>query len=367
LVYAIRGIVFAVPMDLRRLEVTGGPVSIIEGVRRTAENITSEAQFDFSSTGSLVYLPGPITESVAQSDLALIDRKGGVEPLKLPPAPYEHPRAAPNGRQIAFATDDGKEANVWIYELGGTASMRQLTIGGKNRFPIWSADGQRVAFQSDREGDLGIFWQPADGTDTAKRLTKPEQGTSHMPESWSPMGEQFLFAVTKGSTVSLWTYSLQDRKATPFADVQSVNRINAAFSPNGQWVAYNVTEGAVTGVYVQPFPATGEKHRISRTSTAHPVWSRDGQEILSQPPEGDRWEVQTIATRPSFAFSAPVPIPRGGTSRGYGPLRQRNYDVMPDGRMLGIIPAGPAQSAATQQIQVVLNWTEELKRLVPTK
>ena len=244
LVYAVGGIVFAVPMDLRRLEVTGGPVPIVEGVRRAAANITGAAHFGFSSTGSLIYMPGPVSTAAAQSDLALIDRKGGVEPLKLPPGPYQHPRASPNGTQIAFATDDGKEAIVWIYELGSTASMRRLTFGGKNRFPIWSADGQRVAFQSDREGDLGIFWQRADGSGAAERLTKPDQGTSHVPESWSPKGERFLFGVTKGSSVSLWTFSLQDRKATPFADVQSANPLNAAFSPDGRWVAYTVTEGA---------------------------------------------------------------------------------------------------------------------------
>jgi serine/threonine-protein kinase len=130
-------------MDVRRLEVSGGPVPIVEGVRRAAGNNTGAAQFSFSSTGSLMYVPGPVPTTAAQSDLALIDRKGGVEPLKLSPGPYQHPRASPNGTQIAFATDDGKEAIVWICELGSTTSMRRLTFGGKNRFPIWSADGQR--------------------------------------------------------------------------------------------------------------------------------------------------------------------------------------------------------------------------------
>ena len=82
-----------------------------------------------------------------------------------------------------------------------------------------------------------------------------------MPESWSPKDERFLFGVTKGSSVSLWTFSLLDKKATQFADVQSSNPINAAFSPDGRWVAYTVTEGAVTGIYVQPFPATGASTR----------------------------------------------------------------------------------------------------------
>jgi dipeptidyl aminopeptidase/acylaminoacyl peptidase len=192
-------------------------------------------------------------------------------------------------------------------------------------------------------------------------LTKPDQGTSHVPESWSPKGERFLFGVTKGSSVSVRTFSLQDKKATPFADVQAVNPINAAFSPDGRWVAY--TEGALTGVYVQPFPVTGTKYQVS--NFIHPVWSRDGRELVSQSPS--QWLVQTITTQPSFAFSAPVPVPRGGATSP-GPTAQRNYDVMPDGRMLGVVPAGQTQSAGStpQQIQVVLNWFEELKARVPT-
>ena len=79
----------------------------------------------------------------------------------------------------------------------GTSSLRRLTFGGNNRLPIWSADGKRVAFQSDRDGDRAIFWQPVDGG-TAERLTRPEPGTSHVPESWAPREDVFLFSVTKG-------------------------------------------------------------------------------------------------------------------------------------------------------------------------
>ena len=107
--------------------------------------------------------------SSVRNQLALIDRKGGVEALKLPSGPYEHPRVSPDGKRIAFGTDDGKEANVWIYDLSGATAMRRLTFGGRNRFPIWSADGQRVAFQSDREGRswhllAGRRWQRDNGT-----------------------------------------------------------------------------------------------------------------------------------------------------------------------------------------------------------
>ena len=133
-----------------------------------------------------------------------------MEPLKLPPGPYVAPRVAPDGARIAFGTDDGNEAIIYTYHLSGASGMRRLTFGRKNRFPIWIANN-RVAFQSDREGDLAIFWQSTVGG-TAERLTKPEPGTSHVPESWSPKHDTLLFSVTKGSDVSLWTYSLQDRK-----------------------------------------------------------------------------------------------------------------------------------------------------------
>ena len=84
------------------------------------------------------------------------------------------------------------------------ARVRRLTFGGNNRFPIWSGDGLRVAFQSDREGDSAVWWQPADGG-KAERLTTPDRGTSHVPESWSPDGEVLLFSATKDSVSSLWT------------------------------------------------------------------------------------------------------------------------------------------------------------------
>lgn len=228
----------------------------------------------------------------------LIDRKGVVEPLKLPSGPYEFPRISPDGKRVTFGTDDGKEAIVWTYDLSGATSMRRLTFGGRNRFPIWSADGERVAFQSDREGDLGIFWQRADGTGTAERLTKPEQGTSNVAESWSPKGEQFLFSVIKASNNSLWTFSLQDKKATPFGGVLSSNPSGAVFSPDGRWVAYQSNEaGRLDAVCVQPFPATGAKYQISKGDDGHhPLWSPDGSELFYIPGPG-QFVVVSIATQ----------------------------------------------------------------------
>ncbi len=154
ILYALGGRVFAVAFDVRRLEVKGDPVPMIEGVRRSATS--DAANFGVSSTGSLIYIVGPASTSLAQMDLGLIDRKGLVEPLKLPPGPYSSLRVSPDGTRIAFGSDDGKEAIIYIYALSGASAMQRVTFGGNNRFPIWSRDGKRLAFQSDRDGDLAI-------------------------------------------------------------------------------------------------------------------------------------------------------------------------------------------------------------------
>jgi Tol biopolymer transport system component len=364
IVYAVGGTLFAVPFDLSKLASTAGPVPIVEGVRRVTAVTSGGAHFAFSNSGSLVYLPGP--SSAAQQDLMLFDRQGGAEALKLPPALYLYPRVSPDGKRIAFETSDRKEAIVSIYELSRKSSVRRLTFGGNNRYPIWSADGRHVAFQSDREGDPAVFWQPADGG-TAERLTKPDAGTSHVPESWSPTGDALLFSVTKGSESSLWTFSIRDRKATPFGAVRSMSYpTDAVFSPDGRWVAYQIGapgEGEAT-TYVEPVPPTGTKYQIARGG--RPQWSHDGTELFYVPAPSQFMAV-TVSTQPSFAVTNPVAVPRGfGVADPAGP---RPYDIMPDGRILGLGTAGqaPPGSSGQAQIHVVLNWFEELKARVPTK
>jgi dipeptidyl aminopeptidase/acylaminoacyl peptidase len=300
--------------------------------------------------------------------LAWIDRQGHVEPLPLPVAPYEHPRIAPDGRHIAYDIDNGKDANVWTYDLSGTSAPQPLTSGGRNTVPVWSPDSSHVAFQSDREGDAAIFWQRADGTDTAVRLTRPEHGTSHVPVSWSD--NTLLFDVTAGSDTSLWSLSLLDRKAAPFDAVHSRVPTAAAFSPDGRWVAYTLYQGGFLPLYVQPFPPTGPPHKIVAQGV-HPLWSQDGELFFN--PEQFEFAVVRVWTHPTFGFSNPVPVPKAGADDG-GPLRERNNDIAPDGkRFLVVVPnvvsqtTGSMTSSTASQIKVVENWFEELKRLVPTK
>jgi serine/threonine-protein kinase len=374
LVYALGGVLFAVPFDLRHLAVTGGPVPIVEGVSRSATGYSGVAHFSVSNTGSLVYTLGPVSTSSGQSDLALFDRNGTLQPFKLPPGRYEYPRLSPDGKRIAFGSDDGKEAVVWIYDLSGVTQMRKLTLGNRNRFPVWSAEGEHVAFQSDREGDLGIFWQRADGTAVAERLTKPDKDTAHVPESWSPDGKTLLFSVAKGSSYAVAALSLPDKKVTPFGGVQSLYPPAAAFSPDGKWVAYSAREsggaaGSGASLFVQPFPATGAMYPISNIGI-HAMWAPDGKELFYGPGAG-QFVAVSVTTRPTFTFGNPVPVPRPSTFVEGGPGFERNNDITLDGkRFLGVVAAGQSSTSgapAAPQIQVVLNWFEELKARVPTK
>jgi eukaryotic-like serine/threonine-protein kinase len=384
--YFIEGVMFARPFDVRRLQVTGGQIPVVEGIKRGAGNVTvatagflfPAAQFGVSANGSLVYVPGPAALSSLQQELVMADRTGASTKLKAAPGPYQHPRVSPDGKRIAFETNDGKDANVWILDVAGGSSPRRLTFEGKNRFPIWSRDGQWVAFQSDREGDLGIFRQRVEGTQgTVERLTTAPAETSHAPESWSPTSDLLTYSITKGREASLGVLSLNDRKTTALSGIEKTTTWpNATFSPDGRWLAYSSRPLGQTRntIYVEPFPQTGVKFQVTTADGHFPAWSPDGRELFfldpSRPANGRVGLVAVkINARPDLAVGDVVQIPRAFYVTAPGIGRTRTYDVMPDGRFLGIIEEGlsPAGTAAGAQIQVVLNWLEELKQRVPVK
>jgi hypothetical protein len=169
-----------------------------------------------------------------------------------------------------------------------------------------------------------------------------------------------LFDVVTGASFSLSTVSAPDKKIISFGDVRSIYPSNAVFSPDGRWVAYTqYTMPGSGGVFVQPFPATGVKYQVS-TIGIYPTWSLDGKELLYEPP--GRLIAVTVTTHPAIAFGTPqqIAVPRWINSPNSG----RTYDVTAHGTFIGVLPPG---AAATSEIRVILNWTEELKRLVPVK
>lgn len=297
----------------------------------------------------------------------MFDRKGTPRPLKLKPGSYGSPRVSPDGKSIAFESEDDKEAVVWIYELAGGTAMRRLTFGGRNRFPIWTPDGQWVTFQSERDGDVAIFRQRADGSaGTAERLTKPESGVTHTPHSWSPDGAHLLFSVEKDQQGELWTLSMKDRKQVPFDDVRSMERTEGAFSPDGRWIAYQSRELAASPrqVFLQPFPATGAKYLVREGG--HPRWSAKGAELSINTGPGQS-EAIPVTTTPRVAFGDAVRLSRGLRSEPNPATNRRNADSMPDGEHVVGVLFGGSQGGLGSEITVVLNWFDEVRQRAPRK
>jgi dipeptidyl aminopeptidase/acylaminoacyl peptidase len=345
---------------LRYLFVTQPNTNDLKTLEEKADQITN------SDNGSLFYIPAGQFDT--KSIIALADAVSGkVTPLPLPPQPYFQPRISPDGRKIVFATFDNGSSTVYVYDLNTGGAARRITFEGSNGFPIWSHDGTRVTHSSTREGDSGIFWQPSEGG-VIERLTKTDGANIiHRPEAWSLDGKTLVYTVFTNGVGDLWTLSIDgERKPKPFVTSQGSQR-DAAFSPNGRWIAYSSSEiGNRSQIFVQPFPPSGEKKdQITTDGGAEPVWSADGKHLYYE--ADSRLYTVEIHTEPVFGFGKPMPLPIRGLEFSFAPTT-RSYDVMPDGRLLVVRPASAATdqtSRQTEQINAVFNWFEELKQRVP--
>jgi serine/threonine-protein kinase len=379
LLYVVSSTLYAVRLDLARFATVGTATPVVEGVRRGLNGF--QAQYAISASGTLIYLSGLKTPGMTQMGILVqADRKGLAVPLWLPTDLYPYPRYSPDGTKVAFEINYSGPRQIGIYDLSGASELRRLTFKGANAYPIWSPDGLRITYESNQGADLGLFWQRANGTDAPERLTTAEQGMGHLPDSWSPDGKTLLFEVgqqedlrkqfrpQQRGTFSLQTLSLPSLRVQRFGSVESQTSINAVFSPNGRWVAYEVDDGGGSKVYVEPFPPTGERYSVTNEPGWSPMWSAGGKELLySSGP--DNFRTVTFSTEPTVAFGTAPLVPKGRIFEPPGSgMDRRIYDLSPDGkRILGQIMAPTIEQALAPTIEVVLNWQEELKRLVPTR
>lgn len=370
LLYAVGSTVYAVGFDLKKSLIIGGAVPVIEGVRRSAAETTAAAFYSLSDDGSLVFIPGGVSTTTSRV-LALSDRLGNRKVLPLRTAGYDTPRISPDGKHLAFGINDAKDFDIWVYDLDGATSMRRLTFGGKNQSRAWTPDGKRIVFRSDRGDGEGLYWQAADGGGAAERLTLAEKTQYHAPLEWTPDGKiltLFVFSGLGGGSVS--TLALDgDRKPKPLlapenGHLATNNFRRLSFSPDGRWITYSSNEESNFNVYVQPFPLTGAKYKISGKEGADsPLWSHDGKQIIFA--SGGRLGYTDVQTTPAFTFSEPKPLPIDIVN-----TQGRPYDMTSDGKQFVVMqrPAEPegAEKPALQ-INVVLNWVEELKQRVQTR
>jgi serine/threonine protein kinase len=277
IVYALGSTLFAIRFDAKRLELVGNPIPVLEGVMRSYDGASGAADFSVSNGGSLVYVPGEPVPGRETRTLALVDRAGIRKPLNLPAGNYGQPRVSPDGKQLVLDTDDGKDRFVAIYDFAGSP-LRRLTFGGHNERPLWTRDGKHIVFASDRDGDPALFWQPADNSGPAERLTKVESGTVPQAESWTQDNVLVFSNRIGGRSGGLATFALGVDQVPKVLAKEPLG--NPSLSPDGRWFAYSSSEsGGRSNIYVEPYPRTKARYQISTNGGVSSLWSPDGKQL----------------------------------------------------------------------------------------
>jgi Tol biopolymer transport system component len=345
-VYARGNALYAVPFDLRRRRATGPSQRLVEGVR--VEAPTGCAQFATSTSGTLVYLPGG--GPAAERALVWVDRSGNATRVTDAGRLYVWARLSPDGRKvvtaIAAADDD-----LWLVDIA-TGAHTRLTFEGENGNPLWSPDGRSIIFASSRDGANNLYRTPADGSHAAERLT--DSPNEHGPTAVSRDGRVLVFTESKpdGDT-DLAVLSLMGKPEVRPLIHTAFQESDASISPDGRYVAYASNESGRNEVYVQPFPGLESKTRVSVDGGDFPIWSRDGREIYFR--NGDKALAVSVSPGGPFSVSRPKQLFEGNFSP--------SWEVAPDGRFLMVRRS--EEQTSSRQINVVLNWFEELKQRVP--
>jgi serine/threonine-protein kinase len=353
LIYAQHGSLMAMPFDSRRLAVTGTAVPVVDGVLQAS---TGASQYSISAAGSLAYVPGSVQSGHLR--LVWVTRNGVEQPVAAPAKGYAYPRLSPDGLRLAVGVAE-PGMQLWVYEFARETLTRLTVEGTVSALPAWTADGKRIAYTSRTDGPLNLFWRLADGSGGLERLTTSDY--NHTPMSWSSDGHLLAFGEASPSTgFDILVLRMGDRAAQPFLRTP-FNESSPRFSPDGRWLAYASDESGRHEIYVQPYPGPGGKWPISADGGREPVWNRNGRELFYR--SGDKMMVVDVATQPRFAAGKPRVLFEGP----YDPtvFTAPNYDVSPDGRRFLMLKRSEQGAASLTQINVVLNWFEELKRRVP--
>jgi serine/threonine-protein kinase len=366
-VYLHAGTLFAVPFDLQRLEVTGQPTPILEGV--AASMGVGGAQFSFSNTGNLIY----VADRAGGQNVSIywMDRAGEFTPLRETPGNYSSPAFSPDGKRLALEINDGKSSEIWVYEWDRDTLTRLTFAGEENTNPVWTPDGQRIVYSSrGKGGPFNLWWIRADGGGNAQRLNenKSPQGAG----SWRPDGKVLAFSQNNpGPNMDILTLPIEgDEKSgwkpgepKPFLNSPSA-KAEPAFSPDGRWLAYEGSESGSYEVYVRPFPGPGGKWQISTGGGVLPKWSRNARELFYRTYDNKIMVVAYTASADSFRADKPqLWSPGQFTELG---LFTYNFDLHPDGKRFAVLKApGTEQTAAANKVSFIFNFFDELRSKFP--
>ena len=369
IIYSLNDTVLAVPFDASRLELTGGPVSLIEEVAQTSGGQTGAAQFSTNDAGSLVYIPHSGTiQARASRTLAQFDRKGSEHPLPSVPArPYRYPRFSHDGKRVALDIQD-EEQDVWILTMA-TGTLTRLTLEStQEQYALWTADDAHIVFSSSQGAVPNLFWVPSNGNGKMQRLT--DSPNPQYPQAITNDG-RLIFREDTNEGSNLMLMSLQgDRSAKPLI-VTKFSERNAEVSPNGRWLAYQSNKsGGRDEVFVTNFAEPGKgEWQISPNGGTRPVWASDGELLYVQPmPTGAGRLMSVPVAESNGAFQHRTPAMLFDLDSASTVNPGRGYDVSRDGRMILAVKDDMADAARpVPTVILVQNFFEDVKRRVVAK
>jgi Tol biopolymer transport system component len=357
LVYGLDGRLMAVPFDVDRLEVTGAAVPMPESVYVSSAGL---AQAAVSPAGGLAYLA---SEEAQALQLSWVGPQGQASTAVTVPRNYSDLVLSSDGRRAALHLWD-EDNDIWVADLVRGGLTRLTFTKDEEETPVWSPDGKELAYAAAaRDGKRGVFTRPADGSAAAVERKIWEYVDHFHVNDWSPDRRTILVEVRRAGTgndivaVDVETGTAKDVLASPY------DEYNARLSPDGTWLAYVSDESGRAEVYAQPYPALNARVPVSTDGGREPVWSHDGRKLFFRSAESVM-EAGVVSMSP-LEFAAPKALFRDTFIRTQGSYHT-HFDVAPDGRFLMI--ENPNQGAiGRQEIHIVLNWADELKRLAPVK
>jgi serine/threonine protein kinase/Tol biopolymer transport system component len=352
---------FAAPLDLRRMALAATPKPVLLDVSGPA--YSGARNFDFSNNGTFFYLSGSVGNNQV---ISLLNENGEVRPLRVVAGQYLQPRFSPDGKQLAFTVASGHGADIWMQDLERGEEWRRTLLPGRNWWPLWTPDGQRIVFSSGNQGRHDLYSVRADGSGDPELLAGGDvQG---IPRSFSPDGKFLAFDRAAGnqSGTEIWTAPLEGGPEHPrlgpavrFADA-STPVPEVQFSPDGRWIAYVSATLGATDVFVRPFHQPGGTRKISTGGGRFPVWSRNGRDLLFLGPDQRLRVISYSAAGSSFSPGAP----RLWSNLQIADLGvNASYDVAPDGkRVAAILNPDPAGANSAPRLTVVVHFSNELRR-----
>jgi hypothetical protein len=358
LVYALKNGLFAQALDTTALTLSGSVVPLVQDVERALYLRAGLANYGISNDGTLVYLLG------GGSGLGLptrapvwVDRQGQETATGMQPCACADPAPSPDGTRIAFKVDAAEGgSDIWIWSIAqGTFTRLTFEPQSFYRAPMWSPDGERIAYGSGG----GVFVRRADGTGQVEKLT--EGAGINAPFSWSAQGEIIYGGQNADGTLGLFALSLTGDRAPRPLPVRG----RVALSPDGRWLAYASDESGQPEIYVRPYPdLDGGRWQVSQDNGTMPQWSADSSTLFFA--GGSAMMAARVVATPAFAAGTPEPLFNHDGVYFLGVNSEvRGYAAAPDGDRLLMLRA--TTNIAASEIVIVQNWTEELQRLVPTQ